>query len=135
MDLEEQLNVTDIYDNMLVTNRMLNLLEADPHFRIDTVDDPDAIIPIIAWRLWVRAPNDSGQMEIVKGPHYQKSFVKIGDAVKWPRSYIFRIARRLVCITFSKDLDFNENQKYKMDCNKGEIYVYPAFIDDVGVLG
>jgi hypothetical protein len=127
--------VTDIYDNMLATDRMLNQLEADSNFRIETLEDPDAVIPIVAWRLWVRAPNDSGQMEIVKGPHYQKSFVKIGDAVKWPRSYIFRIARRLVCITFSKDLDFNENQKYKMDCNKGEIYVYPAFIDDVGVLG
>ena len=127
--------MNDIYDNMLVTDRMLNLLEADPNFRIDTVDDPDAIIPIVAWRLWVRAPNDSGRMEIVKGPHYQKSFVKIGDASKWPRSYIFRIVNRLVCITFSKDLDFEENQKYKMDSNKGEIYVYPAFIDDVGPLG
>ena len=127
--------MNDIYDNMLVTDRMLNLLEADPNFRIDTVDDQDAIIPIVAWRLWVRAPNDSGRMEIVKGPHYQKSFVKVEDAIKWPRSYIFRIAGRLVSITFSKDLDFNEAQKYKMDCNKGEIYVYPTFIDDVGALG
>ncbi len=127
--------MTDIYDNMLVTDRMLNQLEADPNFRIETLEDSDAVIPIVAWRLWVRAPNDSGQLEIVKGPHYQKSFVRIGDAIKWPTSYIFRIANRLVCITFSKDLDFNENQKYKMDCNKGEIFVYPAFIDDVGLFG
>ncbi len=127
--------MTDIYDNMLVTDRMLNQLEADPNFRIETLEDSDAVIPIVAWRLWVRAPNDSGQLEIVKGPHYQKSFVRIGDAIKWPTSYFFRIANRLVCITFSKDLDFNENQKYKMDCNKGEIFVYPAFIDDVGLFG
>ncbi len=127
--------MTDIYDNMLVTDRMLNQLEADPNFRIETLEDSDAVIPIVAWRLWVRAPNNSGQLEIVKGPHYQKSFVRIGDAIKWPTSYFFRIANRLVCITFSKDLDFNENQKYKMDCNKGEIFVYPAFIDDVGLFG
>lgn len=127
--------MADIYDNMLVTDRMLIQLEADSNFRIETMVDPNAVIPIVAWRLWVRAPNDSGQMEIVKGPHYQKSFVQIKDAIKWPRSYIFRIAGRLVCITFSKDLDFNGTKKYKMDCNKGEIYVYPAFIDDVGILG
>jgi hypothetical protein len=130
-----ELTVTDIYENMLVTDRMLNQLEADPNFRIETLEDADTVIPIVAWRLWVRAPNDSGRMEIIKGPHYQKSFVRISDALKWPRSYIFRIANRLVCITFSKDLDFDKKQKYKMDSNKGEIYVYPAFIDDVGLLG
>lgn len=127
--------MANIYDNMLVTDRMLDQLEADSNFRIETMEDPNSVIPIVAWRLWVRAPNDSGQMEIVKGPHYQKSFVQIKDAIKWPKSYIFRIASRLVCITFSKDLDFNKTDKYKMDCNKGEIYVYPAFIDDVGILG
>ena len=127
--------MTDIYENMLVTDRMLNQLEADPNFRIETLEDADTVIPIVAWRLWVRAPNDFRRMEIIKGPHYQKSFVRISDALKWPRSYIFRIANRLVCITFSKDLDFDKKQKYKMDSNKGEIYVYPAFIDDVGLLG
>ena len=98
----------DIYENMLVTDRMLKLLEADPNFQIETLEDADAVIPIVAWRLWVRASNNSGQLEIVKGPHYQKSFVRISDVVKWPRSYIFRIANRLVCMTFSKDLDFDE---------------------------
>jgi hypothetical protein len=127
--------VTDIYDNILVTARMLRHLEADPNFRIDSLEDQDAVIPIVAWRLWVRVPNNSGQMEIVRGPHYEKSFVRISDAVKWPGSYILRIANRLVCMTFSKDLDFTQNLKYKMDCNKGEIYVYPAFIDDVGLSG
>jgi hypothetical protein len=55
--------------------------------------------------------------------------------VRSTRSYFFRIANRLICLTFSKDLDFDENEKYKIDCNKGEIYVYPAFIDEVGLLG
>jgi len=123
--------MSDIYDNMIVTERMLNQLEADPNFRVETLYDPDAVIPIVSWRLWVRAPDRSGKMEIVKGPHYDKSFVTIADAVKRPRGYIFRIAKRLVCVTFSKDLDFDENNKYKMDTNKGEIYVYPAFVDDI----
>jgi hypothetical protein len=126
--------VGDIYDNMLVTERMLNQLEADPNFRVETLDNQDAVIPIVAWRLWVRAPSESGKMEIVKGPHYDKSFVTISDALKRPRGYIFRIATRLVCVTFSKDLDFDTFSKYKMDTNKGELYVYPAFIDDVGSL-
>jgi hypothetical protein len=123
--------MSDIYGNMIVTERMLNQLEADPNFRVETLDDPDAVIPIVSWRLWVRAPDRSGKMEIVKGPHYYKSFVTIADAVKRPRGYIFRIAKRLVCVTFSKDLDFDENNKYKMDTNKGEIHVYPAFVDDI----
>jgi hypothetical protein len=127
--------VSDIYDNMLVTERMLNQLEADPNFRVETLDNHDAVIPIIAWRLWVRAPNESGKMEIAKGPHYDKSFITIADATKRPRGYIFRIAARLICVTFSKDLDFDANNKYKIDTNKGEIYVYPAFIDDVGSFG
>jgi hypothetical protein len=126
--------VSDIYDNMLVTERMLNQLQADPNFRVETLDDQDATIPIVAWRLWVRAPNQSGKIEIVKGPHYDKSFVSIADAIKRPRGYIFRIGTRLICVTFSKDLDFDANKRYKMDTNKGEIYVYPAFIDDVGPL-
>jgi hypothetical protein len=126
--------MTDIYDNMLVTARMLTQLEADPNFRVESIDNPSALIPIISWRLWVRAPNESGKMEIVKGPHYDKSFATITDAIKRPRGYIFRIAKRLVCVTFPKDLDFDEHKKYKMDINKGEIYVYPAFIDDVGPL-
>ena len=126
--------MTEIYDNMLVAARMLAQLEADPNFRVESLDNPSALIPIISWRLWVRAPNRSGKMEIVKGPHYDKSFVAITDAIKRPRGYIFRIAKRLVCVTFSKDLDFDENKKYKMDINKGEIYVYPAFIDDIGPL-
>jgi hypothetical protein len=127
--------VSDIYENMLVTERMLNQLEADPNFRVEALDDPAAIIPIVSWRLWVRAPNESGKMEIVKGPHYDKSFVTIADAIKRPRGYIFRIATRLICVTFSKDLDFDANERFKMDTNKGEIYVYPAFIDSVGPLG
>jgi hypothetical protein len=127
--------LSDIYDNLLVTERMLNQLEADPNFRVETLDNPGAVIPIVAWRLWARAPNESGKMEILKGPHYDKSFVTIAETTKRPRGYIFRIARRLICVTFSKDLDFDENKRYKMDTNKGEIYVYPAFIDDLGPLG
>jgi hypothetical protein len=76
--------VPHIYENMFVTDRMLDLLEADPNFRINTLQDPSAEIPMIAWRLWVRAPNNSGQLEIVKGPHYQRSFVRIDEAAKWP---------------------------------------------------
>ena len=98
--------MSDIYDNMLVTERMLNQLEADPNFRVETLGNQDAVIPIVAWRLWVRAPNELGKMEIVKGPHYDKSFITIGDAIKRPRGYVFRIATRLICVTFSKDLDF-----------------------------
>ena len=127
--------MSDIHENMVPTERMLRQLEADPNFNIENTDDPNAVIPIFAWRLWVRAPNQSGKMEIVKGPHYNKSFIKIGDATKWPRAYLFRISKRLICATFSRDLDFDETQKYKLDCNKGEIYAYPAFIDDVGPLG
>jgi hypothetical protein len=59
--------VSDINDNMLVTERMLNQLEADQNFRVETLGNQDAVIPIVAWRLWVRAPNELGKMEIVKG--------------------------------------------------------------------
>jgi hypothetical protein len=133
--IEEPLHVSDIYDNMLVTGRMLNQLEADPNFRVETLGNQEAVIPIVAWRLWVRAPNELGNMEIVKGPHYDKSFITIADAIRRPRGYLFRIATRLICVTFSKDLDFDANMRYKMDTNRGEIYVYPAFIDDVGPFG
>ena len=132
-ELKEQLNVTKIYDNLVPTERMMKLLEADPYFRIENLDDLDAQITIIAWCLWLRAPNKVGEMEIVKGPHYQKSAVKIRDALKWPRSQIFQVAQRLICVTFSKDWQFDESSTYKVDCNKGEIYVYPALLDDVGL--
>jgi hypothetical protein len=125
--------VTEIYDNLIPTKRMLERLEADPYFQVENLNNPDAVIPIIFWCLWVRAPSENGKMEIIKGPHYQKSSLKIKDAIDSSGSYFFRIAGRVICATFSKDLDFNAKSQYKIDCNKGEIYVYPAFLDDVGL--
>jgi hypothetical protein len=125
--------VTEIHDNLTPTQRMLERLEADPYFHVDNLNDLDALIPIIAWCLWVRAPDKFGKMEIIKGPHYQKSCVKIRDAIGSPSSFFFRIAGRIICATFSKDLNFNTSSEFKIDCNKGEIYVYPAFLDDVGL--
>ena len=117
---------------MGLTNSMAVLyLMAILHAAVETLDNPDTVIPIVAWRLWIHATNDSGKMEIVKGPHYEKSFITIADAIKRPRGYFFRVAKRLICVTLSKDLDFHENKKYRMDTNKGEIYIYLAFIDNV----
>jgi len=127
--------MTETYSNVVASERMLTRLKLDPNFRVEELSDSSAVIPIVAWRLWVRATGKTGQMEIIKGPHYQYNDVSIADAVKSSRSRFFRIESHLVCIVFSKDIDFDPTQRYKIDLNYGEIFVCPAFIDEVGPLG
>lgn len=124
--------MTKIYSNLLATDRMLKRLEADKFFAVANLDDPEAIIPMVAWLLWIRAQDKTGQIQIVKGPHYEYNSVKISDAIQTPKGRFFRVADRIVFATFSKDLEFDEANKYKIDINNGEIYVYPAFIDSLG---
>ena len=124
--------MTNINDNLAASDRILGLLHGDKHFGVTTVDDLDAIIPMIAWLLWVRARDETGQVRIVKGPHYQLTSIKVGDAMQLQSGGFFRIAGGVIYATFSKDLGFDETTEYKVDTNKGEIYVYPAFIDTVG---
>jgi len=124
--------MTKINDNLLVSDRVLELLHGDRHFGVKTIDDMNTIIPMIAWLLWVRAQDETGQVRIVKGPHYQLTSIKVGDAMQLQRGGFFRVSGGIVYATFSKDLEFDEKKEYKVDLNKGEIYVYPAFIDTVG---
>jgi len=124
--------MTEIYDNLLATERMLRRLEADKFFVVENLADSEAVIPMIAWLLWVRARDKTGQIQIVKGPHYEYNSVKISEAMQAPRGSFFRIAERIVFATFSKDLEFDKTNKYKVDINNGELYVYPAFIDSLG---
>ena len=114
---------------------MLTRLEADKFFAVKDLEDSEATIPIITWLLWIRARGKTGQIQIVKGPHYDYNSVKISDAIQIQSGRFFRIAKRLVFATFSKDLEFDETdetKEYKVDINSTEIYVYPAFIDDLG---
>jgi hypothetical protein len=123
----------EIYSNLLATDRMIKYLEADKNFRVENLDDLDAVIPMIAWLLWVRARDEkTGQIQFIKGPHYQCSSVKVCDAMRVQRGRFFRIAGRIIFATFSKELEFDETKEYKVDLNNGEIYVYPAFIDSLG---
>jgi hypothetical protein len=124
--------MTKINDNLIASDRILGLLHGDKHFGVTIIDDLDAVIPMIAWLLWVRAQDEAGQVRIVKGPHYQLTSIKVGDAKQLKRGGFFRIAGGIIYATFSKDLDFDETKQYKVDINRGEIYVYPAFIDTVG---
>ena len=124
--------MTKIYSNLLATDRMLKRLEADKFFAVKDLEDSEAIIPMITWLLWIRARGKTGQIQIVKGPNYEYNSVKISDAIQIQSGRFFRIAKRLVFATFSKDLEFDETEEYKVDINSTEIYVYPAFIDDLG---
>jgi hypothetical protein len=124
--------VTEIRENLTPTKRMLERLEADPYFQVENLNNPDALVPVIFWVLCVRAPNEAGKMELIKGPHYQKSALKMRDAIDSDGARFFRIARRLICATFSNDLGFDAKSQYRMDCNKVDIYPYPALLDDVG---
>jgi hypothetical protein len=125
--------MTKIYGNLLATDRMLKRLEADKFFSVKDLDDSEAVIPMITWLLWVRARGTTtGQIQIVKGPHYDYNSVKISDAIQIESGRFFLIAERIVFATFSKDLEFDEANKYTIDFNNGEIYVYPAFIDSLG---
>jgi hypothetical protein len=124
--------MTKIYNNLTVTDRMLNKLGRDRYFGVDDLSDLDNIIPMIAWLLWVRAKDNSGEVRIVKGPHYQYTSVKIRDAMTVPRGRFFQIRSGVICATFSKDLEYDEAKEYTVDINNGEIYVYPAFIDSIG---
>ena len=124
--------MTKINYNLIASDRILELLNGDKHFGVTIVDDLDAVIPMIAWLLWVRAQDKTGEVRIVKGPHYQLTSIKVGDAMQLQRGGFFRIAGGIIYATFSKDLEFDETKEYKVDTNKGEIYVYPAFIDTVG---
>lgn len=124
--------MTEIHDNLAPTKRMLERLEADPYFHIENLNDLDALIPAIFWVLRVLAPNETGEMEIIKGPHYLKSALKIGNAIDSSGSRFFRIAWRVICARLSEDLRFDAKSEYKIDCNKGEIYIYPASLDDIG---
>ena len=121
-----------INENLFASDRMLVLLHGDGHFGASIIDDLDAVIPMIAWLLWVRARDDTGEVRIVKAPHYQLTSIRVGDAMQLERGNFFRIAGGIICATFSKDLEFDESKEYKVDINKGEIYIYPAFIDAVG---
>jgi hypothetical protein len=124
--------MTKIDNNLTVTDRMLNKLGSDRYFGVDDLSDLDNIIPMIAWLLWVRAKDNSGEVRIVKGPHYQYTSVKIRDAMTVQRGRFFRIRSGVICATFSKDLEYDEAKEYTADINNGEIYVYPAFIDSIG---
>jgi len=121
----------DIHDNLIATPRILSVLERDGHFHIENPDDLDAEIPYFAWALLARARGKTGEIEIIKGPHYQHSFVRIRDIQDKPRAYLFRIAGRLICVTFSKDWTFSPDTQFVLDESKGNFYVCPKFIDDV----
>ncbi len=124
--------MTEVYNNLISTDRILKQFRSCKHFGVENLDDSDATVPMIAWMLWVRAQDKTGQVTIIKGPHYQCTSVKIGDALALQRGRFFRIAEGIIYATFSKDLEFDETKEYKVDINNGEIYVYPAFIDSVG---
>ena len=124
--------MTEIYNNLVASDRILERFKGDKHFGVENLEDSDAVIPMIAWLLWVRAQDKNGQIKIIKGPHYQCTSVKIGAAMQLQRGRFFRIAGGIIYATFSKDLEFDESKEYKVDINNGEIYVYPAFIDSVG---
>jgi hypothetical protein len=83
--------------------------------------------------LLTRARGKSGDIEIIKGPHYQQSFARIREVESWPTAYLFRIAGRIVCVTLSKDLEFDQSKLYEIDENKGEFFVYPKIIDEVDI--
>src|SRR5271156_4949877 len=107
--------MTEICNNLLATDRMLKRLEADKHFGVENLDDSEAVIPMIAWVLWVRARDKTGQIQIVKGPHYEYNSVKISDAIQAQRGRFFRVAGRIVFATFSKDLEFEDTGEFKID--------------------
>ncbi len=98
------------------------------------MDDPNSVIPIVARRLWVRAPDQLRRSKLSKGDTSRRALLQIPNAIKSPRPYIFRTSIWLVCITFSKILDSIKTDKSEMDCNLGEIYALPAFLDDVEIL-
>lgn len=123
--------MSKIYNNLLATDRILKRLKGDKHFGLETLDDLDAIIPMIAWLLWVRAQDKNGLIQIVKGPHYQLTSIRAGDGVQLQRGRFFRIVGGIIFATLSKDLEFDETKEYKVDISNGEIYVYPTFIDTV----
>ena len=124
--------MVEIYNNLIATDRILESSERDRNFGVETLNDLDAVIPRIAWMLWVRAQDNTGQIRIIKGPHYEYTSIKIGDAIQIETGRFFWIAGGIICATFSKDLEFDEAKEYKIDINNGEIYVYPAFIDSLG---
>ena len=121
----------EIKSNLLATDRMLKYLETDQYFNVENSDDLGAIIPAFVWYLLLRTQGKSGQTEIVKGPHYQKTSVTISVAAAWPRSHLFRITGRIICVMFSRDLAFDDATEYKIDISNGEVYVYPSVIDSV----
>jgi hypothetical protein len=128
-DLRGSRGLTEIHDNLIATSRMRERLEADPYFQVENLNDLDARIPIILWVLCVRATDGSGKMQIIKGPHYLKTALKIRDAIDSDGARFFRIARRIICARFSEDLEFDAKSEYRMDCNKAEISVYPVLLD------
>ena len=83
--------MTKIYSNLLATDRMLKRLEADKFFAVANLDDPEAIIRDGQLGvLWIRAQDKTGQIQIVKGPHYEYNSVKISDAIQTPKGRFFR---------------------------------------------
>src|SRR5580693_3833875 len=104
--------MTKICNNLTVTDRMLNKLTKDKYFCVDNLSDLDNIIPMIAWLLWVRAKDNTGEVRIVKGPHYQYTSVKIRGAMTVERGHFFQIRSRLICATFSKDLEYDQAKEY-----------------------
>jgi hypothetical protein len=124
--------MTQIFSNLAMTGRMLSKLESDKNFGVDNIANIEPTIPMISWMLWGRAKDSSGEVRIVQGPRYEYTSIKIRDALQVQRARFFQIPGGIICATFSKDLEYDEAKKYKADINKGEIYVYPAFIDSMG---
>jgi hypothetical protein len=128
-------NVLKIYDNLAATPRMLKHLESNEHFRIENLDDLNAQIPLFVWCLLARARAKSGEIEIIKGPHYELSTIKIRDTENLSSTYLFRVSGRLICLTISKDLDFDPDNSYELDLSRAEFFVYPTIIDLVDMPG
>ena len=62
------------------SDRILGLVQGEKHFGVNRIDDLNAVVPMIAWLLWVRAQDETGKVRIVKGPHYQLTSIKVGDS-------------------------------------------------------
>ena len=118
-----------VYENLSSTQRALARLYMDENFRVQTIAEPDQRLTHLFWSLWDRHLNKDGIFECVRGPHFVHSHIEVRDMERLSMTYLFRLDGNIMCITLSKDLDFCDTLRFRLDYNK-EFFLYRAELDE-----
>lgn len=125
----ENYHLYRIYENLSSTQRALDRLYKDENFRVERIAGPDQILTHLFWSPWARRLNKDGIFEFARGPHFVHSHIEVRNMENLNMTHLFRLDGNIMCITLSKDLNFCETLRFRLDYNK-EFFLYRAELDE-----